>query len=90
MDDKNIKVNIGDSQGYDKDIKSQKIDVKHKISKKQNIKFLVSGKLNSNFYLDVIKDFPPQINFISKPETVNGVSIKVYHFFYGRLQSKKS
>ncbi len=76
LDDKNIKVNIGDSQGYDKDIKSQKIDVKHKISKKENIKILVSGKLNSNFYLDVIKDFPPQINFISKPETVNGVSIK--------------
>ena len=39
---------------------------KHKISKKQNIKILVSGKLNFNFYLDVIKDFPPQINFISK------------------------
>ena len=76
LDDKNIKVNIGDSKEYDKDIKSQKIDIKYKISKKQNIKILVSGKLNLNFYLDVIKDFPPQINFISKPEIVNGVSIK--------------
>ena len=76
LDDKNIKVNIGDSKEYDKDIKSEKIDIKYKISKKQNIKILVSGKLNLNFYLDVIKDFPPQINFISKPEIVNGVSIK--------------
>ncbi len=76
LGDKSIQVNIGESYKYDKNINSEKLDIKHKVSKKQGIKILVSGKLNSSFYLDVIKDFPPQIKFISKPETVNGVSIK--------------
>ena len=37
LDDKNIKVHISDSQGYDKDIKSPKIDIKHKNIKKNPI-----------------------------------------------------
>ena len=42
----------------------------------ENFKLLVSGKIIASFNLDPIKDIPPKVNFISKPETVNGVSVK--------------
>ena len=74
--DNNIKVIVGENQEYKKNIKSNDFEIRHKITKMENIKILVAGKLVSNLNLDVIKDFPPEVKFMSKPETVNGVSLK--------------
>ncbi len=76
LDTNNIKVIVGENQEYKQSTKSNNLDIRHKITKMENIKLVVAGKLVSNFNLEVIKDFPPEVKFMSKPETVNGVSLK--------------
>ena len=56
FDNKKAKIIIGD-QHYDYDKKKKSLDVRHKIIEKQNIKFIVSGKLESSIDFEVIKDF---------------------------------
>ena len=76
LDDENITVMIDDKHEYKKDTKSNNFDVRFKVKKNHNIKLVVSEQIVSSFNLDVINDEAPLVSFISKPETVNGVSIK--------------
>ena len=74
--DENITVIIDDKHEYKKDSKSNNFDIRFKVKNKHNVKLVVSEQIVSSFNLDVINDEAPMVSFISKPETVNGVSIK--------------
>ncbi len=74
--DENIKVVIDDKHEYTKDGRSNNLNMRFKIKYKHNVKLVVSEQIVSSFDLDVINDEAPMVSFISKPETVNGVSIK--------------
>ncbi|MEC6996760.1 MAG: DUF4175 family protein [Pseudomonadota bacterium] len=56
--------------------KGSDIDFIHQLKKDQNIIFLKEKKEIFNTNFRVIEDLKPKVNFISNPETVNGVSIK--------------
>ena len=70
-----MKISVGNNDEYTFK-KGSDIDFIHQLKKDQNIIFLKEKKEIFNTNFRVIEDLKPKVNFISNPETVNGVSIK--------------